>query len=123
MTATLDEAAADPQQTVVKLQQQIDEALQRETATAEVLGVINSSPGDLAPVFDALLEKAMCLCGAAFGTLTIRNGDRFEPTVVRGVPDAYAEFMRNNPPNPEDARLHELLPLNWEKPDTQAEAA
>ena len=101
MSSTPDSTVADPQHVIAELKRELarrtaeqDEALARETAIAEVLGVINGSPGDLTPVFDAMLEKATRLCDAPSGIFWTFDGEFSRVAALHGIPEPLAEFLR-----------------------------
>src|SRR5262249_54138124 len=71
------------------------EALEQQTATAEVLRVINASPGNLEPVFDAMLDNAMRLCDTVFGGIGMWQEERLRPVAIRG-PQPLIEYITNN---------------------------
>ena len=82
-----------------ELRQRTDDLpiLQQQTATADVLKVISSSPGELDPVFQALLENAVRICGAKFGNLFLRESDALRVVALHGAPPAYVEERQRNP--------------------------
>src|SRR5262249_52649199 len=74
---------------------ELAEALERQTATAEVLRVISSSPGELEPVFRGVLENAVRLCEAKFGTLELYQDGAFRNVALHNVPQAYVAWRRD----------------------------
>ena len=100
------------------------EALEQQTATAEVLAVINTSPGNLAPVFDAILEKAHNLCDAPCGSLQLYDGSMFRAVADRGLPEELATLLRqgqvprqSNPSHHEVTQVADIVEIFGELPD------
>jgi len=90
-------SVADLQDRIEHQTRELNEARDRETATAEVLRVISSSLGDLEPIFQLVLEKATELCNAKFGTLFIAVGEAFRIAAMHNAPLALAEARRREP--------------------------
>jgi adenylate cyclase len=80
-----------------RLLSELRESLQEQTATSEVLQVISSSPGDLQPVFAAMLEKAVRICDATFGNIYRWDGDVLQLVATHNTPPAYAEHRKHSP--------------------------
>ena len=92
-------SSASGQETeVVRLRRELSEALEQQTATAEILGAISSSPGRLEPVFDAILENAVRLGQADMGHIYRWTKDGFHVAAMRGAPAAYEELVRKRMP-------------------------
>ena len=85
---------------IATLEAELAEARAQQTATAEVLKVIKVSRGDLAPVFDAMLGKALTLCDATYGSLLTFDGDRFHNVAGRGHPEFFAWVRQQGPARP-----------------------
>src|SRR5262245_25305675 len=92
-----------------RLLNELRESLLQQTATSEVLGIISSSPGELEPVFSAMLENATRICEAKCGNLFLREQDSFRAVARHGSPAAYAEFRQREPVI--DIRNHPDVPL------------
>ena len=83
-----------------RLLNELRQSLEQQTATADVLRVISSSPGDLEPVFQAMLENATRICEAKFGSLYLYDADGLSIAATHNVPTAYAEARKRGPIQP-----------------------
>src|SRR5215467_14629255 len=80
-----------------RLLNELRESLQQQTATAEVLKTISGSTGQLEPVFNAMLENAVRICGAKFGSLVLFEGDAYRRAALHNAPAAFVEARARDP--------------------------
>ena len=78
----------------------LSESLEQQTATSEVLKIISSSPGQLEPVFNAMLENAVQICAAKFGSMILFEGDSYRRAALFNAPAAFLEQQAKNPVRP-----------------------
>jgi class 3 adenylate cyclase len=88
--------AAGEKSELTRLDRELNEAREQQTAASEVLRVISSSPGELQPVFAAMLEKAVRICDATFGNIYRRDGEALQLVATHNTPPAFAEYRRRS---------------------------
>ena len=82
---------------VARLRRELNEAVEQQKATTDVLRVISSSPGQLEPVFRAMLENAARICDANFGNIFRWDGDAMQLVATHNTPPAFAEYRKHRP--------------------------
>jgi GAF domain-containing protein len=119
MGARLQESYADLEKKVETRTAELTESLEQQTATSEVLQVISSSPGELDPVFQKMLENATRVCGANFGVMNLWDGNNLKPVADYNVPPAFTASRHQTliNPHPQSAlatviRTHQVVHID-----------
>jgi hypothetical protein len=82
---------------IARLTCELNEALEQQAASSDVLRVISGSPAELEPVFDAMLQSATRICDAAFGAMLLRDGDAYRRVALHNAPQKFSEYSNKTP--------------------------
>jgi GAF domain-containing protein len=103
--STLQKESRERNRELAELRTQLAEALEQQTATSEVLRIISSSPGKLEPIFQAVLQNAVRVCGAQYGNLALYDGRAMRMAAMHNAPPVFEELRRRDPMIPRDASV------------------